>query len=211
MTPGGRVFRRLISHLTNYQFIDWVDFEADRTIQDYAERIKSLVDDPENCDVLGVSFGGIVAQELARLINAERCYIVSSLCDPGELNTSHKILATLPSAIYDKVFASSEKALSGIDKVGVPLNTSRLKKLIGEDGDWYRWATTAVSRWDPSPKGSVSYIRIHGDSDDTFKRGHIYSDHVIQGATHVLALTHADELARILSIYQPNIKLEVQR
>ena len=199
MTPGGRIYRRLTPLISNYEFIEWVNPGDDQTVQEYAYRIKKLIKDPQDCDVLGVSFGGIVAQELARIIEAERCYIVSSLCCYEELNLAHKTMSKVPPVLLNQLLASSVKMFSTLQATNVSKVTSRLKKLVGDEGGWYRWAALAVAKWKPSKDvgSDVTFIRIHGDSDSTFKRGHIFSDYVIEGATHVLALTHAKELAQL--------------
>ena len=45
-------------------------------------------------------------------------------------------------------------------------------------------------------------IRIHGDKDKTFPRGHEFSDYVVEGAGHLLAISHAEWLAETVMNYR---------
>jgi len=197
MTPGGRVFKRLLPLIDHYQLVEWIDPIEDRSILEYAKRLHHSLGDVGECDILGVSFGGMVAQELAPLIGAKNCFIVSSIADTKELNSAHELLRMLPHHLREKLLSS----VGSSSKFGSPPSV-RLTKFVGEGGQWFRWATSAVLDWTPSRDNSIRYIRIHGDADETFKKGHLCSDHVIEGATHVLALTHAEKLAEVISKYR---------
>ena len=202
MTPDGRVFKRLLPYLENYQLIEWVDPEDDQSIQEYAKRIQRYLGEVRDCDILGVSFGGIVAQELAPLIGAKKCFIVSSIADTKELNGLQRVLASFPRGFHGEFYYTIGKTSEVLAGFGSTNEVFRLKKFVGEDGAWFRWATSAVVGWNPQRKEQIHYIRIHGDSDTTFRKGHLYSDHIIEGASHVLALTHAKELAELIKQYR---------
>jgi len=200
MTPGGRIFKKLLPLIDNYEVVEWVDPETDISIQEYAKRIEREVGNVGECDILGVSFGGIVAQEVAPLIGAKNCFIVSSITDLDELNLLHRTLSCLPASFMNTGVSSTVGFLDSSNLLEG--KSPRYKKFFGEQGEWYRWATVAVSSWEPSGVNRDSWIRIHGDADETFKKGHLYSDYVISGATHVLALSHAEELAKIIKKYR---------
>ena len=201
MTPGGRVFKRLLPLIDHYQLVEWIDPGEDRSISEYAERLQNFLGNVGDCDILGVSFGGIVAQELAPLIGAKNCFIVSSIADAKELNSLHKLLGKLPYHLNENFLSLAGSSSGLIANIG-SAPSIRFTNFVGEEGQWFRWATSAVLGWTPKRDHSIRYIRIHGDVDETFKKGHLYSDHVIKGATHVLALTHAEKLAEVLSKYR---------
>lgn len=66
--PAG-YFDGLQARLPNTEIVPWIDPTANETISHYSGRLaENLRTSPGDCDVLcGVSFGGIVAQELAPL------------------------------------------------------------------------------------------------------------------------------------------------
>lgn len=201
MTPGGRVFRRLAPLLPNCEIVEWISPECASSIADYARRLVDELEIDTPCDVLGVSFGGIVAQELASLIGAESCFVVSSISSPAELKCMNRILSRLPATLHDRMMSSAgEVAQSWPGRSSAA--TVRARKFGGDDGAWFRWAAGAALRWKPlrSPQG-FTVVRVHGDRDRTFPRGHMFADHVIEGADHLLAITHAKALAEIVADY----------
>ena len=143
MTPGGRIFKKLLPLIDNYEVLEWIDPVTDSSIQEYAKRIKREIGDVGECDILGVSFGGVVAQEVAPLIGAENCFIVSSIVDPDELNPLHKTLSHLPLTLVNTGVSS---ITSFVDSFPMMEGKSpRCRKFFGEKGEWYRWATAAIT------------------------------------------------------------------
>ncbi len=65
------------------------------------------------------------------------------------------------------------------------------------DPGFLGWALRAISRWEPSPAHTVPVIRIHGSRDRLMLCGSDV-DHVIDGAGHLLTITHAEQVNRAL-------------
>ena len=40
MTPGGRIFKKLLPLIDNYEVLEWIDPVTDSSIQEYAKRIR---------------------------------------------------------------------------------------------------------------------------------------------------------------------------
>jgi pimeloyl-ACP methyl ester carboxylesterase len=74
-----------------------------------------------------------------------------------------------------------------------------LKRLAGRSGAWRRWATTALVQWTASPQlDAIPTTQIHGDQDQTFPLHVARPEIAIAGGGHLIALTHAKEIAAIL-------------
>lgn len=71
-----RVFQSINIPLYNLIYIQWIEPNINESMESYAERlltqIKSL-----NTIFLGVSFGGIMAIEVAKLIEVEKVILIS--------------------------------------------------------------------------------------------------------------------------------------
>ncbi len=85
MTPDHRIFDRLLPLLPTAVAVDWIPPIANESIVSYAARLSRTVYREEPSVVCGVSFGGIVARELASCINATSCVLISSVRSPREL------------------------------------------------------------------------------------------------------------------------------
>lgn len=207
MTPSRRIFQKLAPHLVDCEVIDWIAPGRAKTISDYAHKLVDEAGIDSSSDLGGVSFGGMVAQEVAKYCGVRLCFVVSSVRSSAELRPTQRILAHLPQCGDLAVLGVIGAVAQVWPRMGSSMATVRARKFRGVHGDLYRWATSAALRWQSSPDGRAKLIRIHGDRDSTFPQGDRCSDHVIVGAGHMLALTHSHELARI--IHQLQAEAEV--
>ena len=200
MTPDKRVFDRMLPLLRSAVIVDWIEPMRHESIRDYASRLGQCMTKDDSTVVCGVSFGGIVALELASCIHARACVLISSVRSPKELPPRFRAFRVL----------NPLTAELGMQMIGAmssywprPLRTAvtwRLMKLSGLSGAWHRWATAAVLNWDPcSQENAIPVFQIHGDRDKTFPIRYIDADYVVRGGGHVLPLTHGPEVAEIVS------------
>ncbi len=70
MTPDPRIFERLLPLLPSAVVVDWIPPKSNESIASYAERLSRTIINDQPTIVCGVSFGGIVACELASCLNA---------------------------------------------------------------------------------------------------------------------------------------------
>lgn len=200
MTPDVRIFQQLLPRLANASIVPWIKPENGESLEHYSKRLADTLNVTEPVVLCGVSLGGIVAMEVARWLDAKVCVLISSIRHPGELppwlrmwrfignRTGERVLNGVGAAA--KLFPSSVRSLT----------TLRLSKLAGQKGSWHRWATTAVLGWTPSDSPRAApIVQIHGDRDATFPIRYLKPDIVIAGGDHVMALTHAERLAELLT------------
>ena len=199
MTPDHRIFDRLLALLPAAIVVDWIPPMEHESIVSYAARLSRTLNHDEPMVVCGVSFGGIIARELACHLNATSCVLISSVRSPRELPPWFRICRVL----------TPRPAVAIMKAIGAIANywprrlrspaTWRLKKLSGKSGEWHRWATAAVLNWNPSQQADrITSVHIHGDRDATFPIRYTCADTVIHGGGHVLPLTHCEEIAEKL-------------
>ncbi len=199
MTPDRRVFERLLPLIPNALIIDWIKPLPFESITSYASRLGSTINPIEPEVVCGVSFGGIVARELAPYLNAKSCVLISSIASPQQLPPWFRLCrimkprATMP-------ILQTMGMLATLWPISLrSVATWRLAKLYGSSGDWYRWGATAVLNWKPSRDVErIPLTHIHGDRDRTFPLRYTKADIVIHGGGHVLTLTHSHQIAATL-------------
>lgn len=200
MTPDRRIFDRILPLLPTAVVVDWIQPMRNESIRDYASRLGQSIPKDDSALVCGVSFGGIVARELASSINAKACVLISSVRSPKELPPWFRAFRVLTPCTAE-MGMQTIGAMSSYwpHRLRTP-TTWRLLKLAGTSGAWHRWATAAVLNWKPfSDDNPIPVFQIHGDRDRTFPIRYIDADYVIQGGGHVLPLTHGKEVAEKLS------------
>lgn len=217
MRPDVRLFDRLLPLIQEAVVVPWIEPQRNESIRQYAQR---LAETPQVAEfvrirregvrslttsatvVCGVSFGGIVARELASLIGARGCILVSSIRSPAELPPWFRVMANSP-LVSERSLAVVGRLAKSIPRRVRSRPTIRLTKLASDSGIWHRWATCAVLRWRPRPQlDEIPTLQIHGDADTTFPLRYVSPDIIIRGGGHVLPLTHPQELAEILAAEQ---------
>ena len=200
MTPDKRIFDRLLPLLPNALVVDWIQPAASESISSYAKRLSETIPQDESVIVCGVSFGGIVARELACCLNAKACVLISSVRSPNELPPWFRLFRGIaPGPMVAILKTLGSLAAWWPMRLRSP-STWRLMKLGGKSGEWYRWATAAVLNWELSNGVErIPLFQIHGDRDSTFPIRYTGAETVIRGGRHVLPLTHSQEIANQLT------------
>ena len=199
MTPDRRIFERLLPLLPTAVVIEWIRPTRYESICSYANRLGRSIPEDGPTVICGVSFGGIVARELAYCLNAKACVIVSSVRSPLELPPWFRVFRMLAPLTAEAAMNVTGTLAAYWPRPLKSRSTWRLMKLGGPSGEWHRWATSAVLSWKPSVGVErIPLFQIHGDRDSTFPIHYTGADTVIHGGGHILPLTHSEEIAEKL-------------
>jgi len=160
------------------------------TLQEYALRMCEDIKH-KNPVLVGVSFGGILVQEMNRVIPAQKTIIISSVKSNHEFPMRMKFAKL--TKIY-KLFPTT--VLQNIEKY---IPDSINKKYLNGRKDLYKmylsvrdklyldWALEQVIIWDrETPDRNV--IHIHGSKDEIFPIKYIEDCIVVEKGTHVMIL-----------------------
>jgi hypothetical protein len=200
MTPDARIFDQLLPRLANASVVPWIEPKNGESLEHYGMRLAKTLTISEPVVLCAVSFGGVVAIEVARWIDTKGCVLISSIRHPRELPPWLRMWRWLGGR-------TGEMLLNGVGTVAKlsprlvrSRGMARLSKLAGQKGRWHRWATSAVWGWNPDElPNNASVFQIHGDRDATFPIQYLKPDAVIRGGDHVMALTHAARLAELIT------------
>lgn len=74
-----RIFSKLkLNENINMIHIDWISPNKNESLASYAERLSKVIDLSQPFALVGVSFGGMIAVEMAKLLNPATTIIISS-------------------------------------------------------------------------------------------------------------------------------------
>lgn len=171
-------------------YLEWFLPEDKESIEDYALRMTQKIKH-KNPVLIGVSFGGILVQEMAMHIQTRKVIIISSVKSNLELPLRMKIAkSTKAYKIIPTHLVSNIEALVKYT-FGENVVSRRLKLyekyLQMRDKKYLDWAIENVILWRRT-KPDDNVIHIHGDADAVFPIRHIKNSIVIKGATHILVL-----------------------
>ena len=178
----------------------WIDPEPREPLASYARRMASELKPSSPILIGGVSFGGIVALEMAGYLGLRECALISSIRSPGELPWRLRVLRPLASIGPDRLGTMAGWSAHWLAPVMSRATARRLGRLAVPQSAFLRWACWAVLRWQPSPEARRVRVRqIHGSADRTFPLRYTHADQIILGGGHLLTLTHANQINEFVS------------
>ncbi len=170
-------------------WLEWLMPEQEESLEDYAQRMsKKVVYD--NVVLIGVSFGGILVQEMSQFLNVKKIIIISSVKTRHELPRRMKLgrltktYKLLPTKLLGDVEKLAKYALGKTASKRVELYK---KYLSVNDKRYLDWAIEQVVCWDREiPIKDI--VHIHGDKDGVFPIKYIQNCLVIKGGTHIMII-----------------------
>ena len=181
-------------------YLDWLVPESQsETLSDYAKRMCARIKH-KNPVLVGVSFGGIIVQEMSKIIETKKTILISSVKTKNELPKRLRIAkATKAYKLFPtKAILSLENfakyAFGDFAKKRVELYR---KYLSMRDETYLPWAVYNVLHWQQDTL-LPNVVHIHGNADGVFPIKHIKNCIVIEGGTHVMILNKAKQISKIL-------------
>lgn len=171
-------------------YIPWKLPKAKETIQQYAKRMAKEVKH-ENAVLIGVSFGGVMVQEMAAFLKLRKLIIISSVKSSSELPRRMKIAKTTKA--YKLLPTSWLKDVEKFVKYAFGDNLKRKLKLYEKylhvrDKGYLDWAIENMMCWERA-NCDPNVIHIHGDADEVFPVKHIKEYIKVKGGTHAMILS----------------------
>ncbi|MFT6337757.1 MAG: surfactin synthase thioesterase subunit [Halioglobus sp.] len=71
-----RVFKKLKLNSRSIS-INWLSLKSQESLQDYTLRLSKQIDQSQEFGIIGVSFGGIIAIELSKILNPKTVILIS--------------------------------------------------------------------------------------------------------------------------------------
>ncbi|KQO32985.1 alpha/beta hydrolase [Flavobacterium sp. Leaf82] len=169
--------------------LEWEIPKPKESLSDYAFRISENIKH-ENPVLIGVSFGGILVQEISKHIKVRKVIIISSVRSNAEFPRRMKIGKTTKAykLIPMKLILNIENLAkySFGEKINKRIKLYE-KFLAVRDLKYLQWAVESVILWNRN-EIDAKVVHIHGDQDDVFPIKYINSCIVVKGGTHIMIL-----------------------
>ncbi|MBH8558591.1 alpha/beta fold hydrolase [Hymenobacter negativus] len=173
--------------------------KAPETLPHYAARLAAAIPPAQPCWLVGVSFGGVLALEVAQLRPLARVVLISSLVGPAELPWLGKLarITGLYHLVPPQLLPRLPRLAKWFFGVKTGLDYQLLRQILHDtDPDFTRWAIARLLQW-PGRTAPVA-IRIHGTDDRLLPAGIAHSQYVLPGG-HLIIISQAVEISRILN------------
>ncbi|RDK87173.1 alpha/beta hydrolase [Marinirhabdus gelatinilytica] len=199
LAAGKEIFKniRLPKDRFEMHILTWQIPEKKEPIAKYAKRMASQVTH-KSAVLVGVSFGGVVVQEMAHFLQLRKLIIISSVKNRKELPRRLKVARATRAykLLPTKMLLSAED----LTKYSVgPRSKKRLALyqafLHVRNERYLNWAIKNMVCWKPKEK-IEDIVHIHGDGDIIFPIKNIQDCVVIEGGTHIMLLNKGGEVSK---------------
>ena len=196
-----RLFFKMEINAPNIHHLNWIEPLPKEDIEDYARRMMQQIEHRGNIILIGVSFGGMMAIELSKILRVEQVIIISSIKQKEELPVLMKIGKYFPvyyfttpkmrqnfRRVWGRLFGLfSQEAVEFFDDM-FEKNSPKYKT----------WAVNLVSDWqnETYPK---NLVHIHGTKDKIFPIKKIQNAIIIEGGTHGMIVNRAEEVSQYVN------------
>lgn len=201
-----RVFENLKCEGFELRPVQWLKPEKLESIEQYAERMTRQIKDREPV-LLGLSFGGMMAIQISRIIPIQKLIIVSSVKHKDELpawmkmSGRFKLDGLLPKKQIGEV--KPLRLLRPIQDYFLGVTNERERIIANEfrdsvEPDYLRWSLHQVLNW-RNEDVPEDIIHIHGDRDHIFPiSSKLKPTHIIRGGGHFMIMNRCREIKEIL-------------
>ncbi len=181
-------------------FLEWkMPDSKKQSLESYVQNLVKEIKH-KNAVLVGVSFGGIIVQEMKKYYKANRVIIISSVKHEKELPSRLKMVKKTkaykltPISILTNIEHFAKYAFGKFAKQRAELYK---KYLSVRDKTYLQWAIYNVLHWKQTQDYS-EVIHIHGDKDVIFPIENIKDCIVVKNGTHVMILNKAKKISQIL-------------
>lgn len=172
--------------------LDWFLPDRGISLTDYAKKMCDKIEEP-NPVLLGVSFGGILVQEMAKIIPTRKVIVVSSVKSKHELPKRMifakytKVHKLLPTGLVNNLELLAKYAFG--ETVTKRLHLYE-KYLSIRDKYYIDWSIDQIVNWNQElPVDSVEHIQ--GERDAVFPIANIKNCITVKNGTHTMIIHRA--------------------
>jgi pimeloyl-ACP methyl ester carboxylesterase len=183
----------------NATFIDWITPAKTDSLESYARKLIPQIKH-EKPIVIGLSFGGIMATEMAKIIAVEKIILIASAKTKTEIPyyfrlagklKLHRLLPVklmkMPNFFSFWFFGTENK------------NDKKILREILKDTDenFLQWAIDKIVHWENKTEHQ-NLVHIHGDADRILPLKFVNCDIKIKNGGHFMTLNKSEALMEIV-------------
>ncbi|MCF8274339.1 MAG: alpha/beta hydrolase [Flavobacteriaceae bacterium] len=191
MAASTKIFEyiRLPENQFKIHYFEWLIPFDNESLSDYALRMSKKIE-YEDCVLIGVSFGGVLVQEISKHIKVKKLIIISSVKSMNELPKKMlfakitKAYKLLPVQLVENMDVLAKYVFGN----RITKRFELYKKYLSVNNSKYlNWAIKNMVCWNQS-EIIPNIIHIHGDNDSVFPISNIKNCIKVTGGTHIMIL-----------------------
>ena len=194
MSANSLIFEK-IKFPSNFalHFLNWIPPEHEESLENYAKRFSKLINH-EMPVLIGVSFGGVLVQEISKIINVKKLIIISSVKSNDEFPPQMKFAKVTKSykLLPFKWINDFEYLISFVLGPKAKKRVELYRKYLSvRDKNYLNWAIRELIEWKQN-KPLKNVIHIHGSNDIIFPKIFIKDFIELPKGDHAMILKRGD-------------------
>lgn len=191
LAAASSIFQYVIldPELFDVHFLEWFAPGKGESFEAYAKKMCKQIKE-KNPVLIGVSFGGMLVQEMAMHIETKKVIIISSVKLQKELPmrmkfaSLTKVYKLLPTGLVNNVELLAKYAFGET----VPKRLALYEKYLSvRDKAYIDWSIEIIVNW-KEKKNNFNLIHIHGDNDPVFPIKNIENCIKVPKGTHTMII-----------------------
>ena len=177
---------------------DWLDPQPRESLRDYGRRMVDALPVEPPYVLGGVSFGGMLALEMARHAKPRGVVLIASCRSRAALPLRLRLLArwgpllpdfvadarrVVPAFMYQRVGATRDEHFERCHQM-----------LLDTPPHLLRWTGRAIHTWPGAEDLDVPVYHVHGDADKIILSNRVRADAWIEGGGHLLTMSHVEHV-----------------
>jgi pimeloyl-ACP methyl ester carboxylesterase len=180
-------------------YIEWIKPLPKESLKNYALRLKDQIPDPSPV-IIGVSFGGMLATEIAKSDPSAKAIIIASNKTKNEFPKIFLAGKYVPA--YKWVPPSLLKKATLIRNKFFGPKGEKQKEMFKQilkdtDTNFSKWAIYSILHWD-NAEIPANLTHIHGTSDRLLPYRLVKADFAIKGGSHLMVMNQHDDISALL-------------
>ena len=201
----GRAFTKLdIQGEYEHVYTHWISFNASDSLESYVTRfIETYAITPQDV-LVGLSFGGLIAQKISELVGNSKVVLVCSFRSKRDLRPlwhlclRWKLYWLFPTFQIPLITPIVTISLNARSRESRQTTTAMLKD---SDFRFIRWALKEIAVNDLSDTFKESFLILNGTRDLLVRTWQAKLTSIIKGGSHFMVFDRADQITPIIQEY----------
>ena len=194
-----RVFDKIDFGNFDVEFIDWIEPLKSETLENYAKRI-SLSLNQANPILIGLSFGGMIAVEISKILQTKKIILIASAKTRNELPKIYQLAGKLKlnKLIPKSLFKKQNFITNWFFGLETTAEKQLLKRILKDTNpNFLTWAINEILNWKNEVRPN-NIFHIHGNKDRIIPIQNVSADFVIENGGHFMTVNKAQEIERLI-------------
>jgi pimeloyl-ACP methyl ester carboxylesterase len=197
-----RVFKYMDMQGYHVHFVTWIEPCKNEPVEAYVHRLLVQIATPKPV-LIGLSFGGMMAVEVARYIEVEKVILISSAKTKHELPFYYRLAGSLN--LHRLIPVGLLKQANAFSYWIFDIKGREQKQLLAAilkdtNPAFINWAINVIVKWKNRVK-PARYLHIHGTADRILPAKYIDNYTPIENGGHFMVVDKAGEISRIIEQY----------